>query len=145
MIIDLNAIKRSGKTEESFFFEYDADIEIALPYAELLEPVGVQGTVYIVGNRAEVEGEVVFTLTGECTRCLADTEKTYAIEFSEAFGEDGYPITNGKIDLKKAVDDIIIMNTPVTFLCKDDCKGLCPECGQNLNEGECKCNNKDGR
>ncbi|MBO4251351.1 MAG: DUF177 domain-containing protein [Clostridia bacterium] len=145
MIIDLNAIKRSGKTEESFFFEYDADIEIALPDAELLEPVSVQGTVFIAGNTAEVEGEIVYTLKGSCTRCLADTEKTYAVEFSESFGEGEYPIVNGKIDLTKPVDDIIIMNTPVAFLCRDDCKGLCPECGKNLNEGECKCNNKDGR
>ncbi|MBO4594087.1 MAG: DUF177 domain-containing protein, partial [Clostridia bacterium] len=134
MIIDLNAIKRGGKTEESFFFEYDADLEIALPDTELMPPVKVQGTAYITGkDSAEVEGEVVFTLKGECTRCLAETEKTFSTDFNEVFGEDGYTIANGKIDLTKMVDDIIIMNTPVAFLCKDDCKGLCPTCGKNLN------------
>lgn len=142
MIIDLNAVKRSGKTETSFFFEYNADIDIALPGAELMPPVKVQGTAYITGgNSAELEGEVVFTVKGACTRCLAETEKTFSADFNEVFGEDGYRIVNGKIDLSKMVDDIIIMNTPVAFLCKDDCKGLCPTCGKNLNDGECKCNN----
>ena len=47
-----------------------------------------------------------------------------------------------KIDLKKIVDDVIIMNTPIVFLCKEDCKGLCPNCGANLNDGGCKCETK---
>ena len=34
----------------------------------------------------------------------------------------------------------IILNYPQKYLCKDDCKGLCPECGKNLNEGDCGCN-----
>ena len=144
MILDLNAIKRAGKTQTSFFFLYDADIDVALPETELLSPVEIRGELVITGeNKAEVTGELAFTLSGECTRCLKDTEKTFVVEFAEVFGEEnGYPVVNGKIDLKKAVDDIIITNTPVTFLCKDDCKGLCPKCGANLNDGECKCNNK---
>ena len=144
MIIDLNGIKRAGKTQTSFFFEYDTDLEIALPDAELVKPVKVQGEIFVTGeNSAETEGEITFTVSGECTRCLAPAEKVFTVEFAEAFGtDDGYPVVNGKIDLKKAVDDIIITNTPVAFLCREDCKGLCPECGANLNDGECKCNNK---
>ena len=144
MKIDLNAIKRAGKTQTSFFFEYDPDVELALPDAKLVLPVKVCGEAFLTGdNSATVEGEADFTVSGECTRCLKLTEKTFNVAFCEAFGEEnGYPVTNGKIDLRKMVDDIIILNTPVTFLCKDDCKGLCPECGFNLNDGECKCNNK---
>ena len=144
MIIDLNAIKRAGKTQTSFFFEYSADIKIELPETELVAPVTLDGELFITGAaQAEVEGEITFTLKGACTRCLKPAEKTFVVEFSESFGtEDGYPVVNGKIDLTKMVDDIIITNTPVTFLCKDDCKGLCPECGKNLNDGECKCNKK---
>lgn len=144
MILDLNAIKRSGKTQTTFFFEYDAEIDVALPETSLVLPVKVQGEAFLIGDDgAEIEGEITFTLSGECTRCLEKTEKTFTVEFCENFGkEDGYPVINGKIDLSKMVDDIIITNTPVTFLCKDDCKGLCPDCGANLNYGECKCNNK---
>lgn len=144
MIIDLNALKRAGKTQTSFFFECEPVLELALPDAKLVLPVKVQGELFLTGeNSASVDGEVNFTVSGECTRCLKPTEKTFAAEFSETFGEgDGYPVVNGKIDLEKTVEDVIIMNTPVAFLCKDDCKGLCPMCGANLNDGECKCNNK---
>ena len=144
MIIDLNAIKRAGKTETSFFFEYPAEIKVELPETELLSPVTLDGEAFITGTaQAEVEGEITFTLKGECTRCLKEAEKTFVVELEESFGtSDGYPVVSGKIDLSKTVEDIIIMNTPVTFLCKDDCKGLCQKCGANLNDGECKCNNK---
>ena len=144
MTIDLNELKRTGKTHTSFFFEYESDIGLTLPNARLLSPVKVCGELFLTGeNSATADGEVSFTVSGDCTRCLAPTEKVFNSEFSETFGnEDGYPVVNGKIDLKKAVDDVIIINTPVTFLCKDDCKGLCPDCGANLNDGVCKCNNK---
>ena len=144
MILDLNAIKRSGKTQADFFFEYDADISVDIPQVNMLSPVKVQGRVYLAADgTAEVEGETVFTLKGACTRCLEDTEKVFTAEFCESCGtSDGYPIVNGKIDLKKIVDDVVIINIPVVFLCKDDCKGLCPVCGANLNDGVCKCETK---
>ena len=144
MIFDLNAAFRRGKTRESFFFEFDAGVSPALPDTEILFPVKVQGEIFLTGeSSAETEGEVTFTLSGVCTRCLEKTEKTFVVGFAESLGtEDGYPVINGKADLKKIVEDIIIMNTPVAFLCREDCKGLCPVCGKNLNDGSCLCNNK---
>jgi len=43
------------------------------------------------------------------------------------------------IDLKPAVVADILLNMPMRAVCSDDCKGLCPKCGHNLNEGECGC------
>ena len=144
MILDLNAIKRSGKTQADFFFEYDTDVKADIPAAKILSPVKVQGRVYLAADgTADVEGETVFTLKGACTRCLKETEKIFTAEFGESLGTaDGYPIVNGKIDLKKIVDDVIIINTPIAFLCREDCKGLCHVCGANLNDGGCKCETK---
>ena len=144
MILDLNAIKRSGKTQADFFFEYDTDITVDIPQVKMLAPVKVQGRAYLATDgTADVKGEAVFTLKGECTRCLEETEKAFTAEFCESCGiPDGYPIVNGKIDIKKIVDDAIIINIPVVFLCREDCKGLCHACGANLNDGGCKCNNK---
>ena len=144
MILDLNAIKRSGKTQADFFFEYDTDISVDIPAAKILSPVKDQGRVYLAADgTAEVEGETVFTLKGACTRCLKDTEKVFTADFCESCGtEYGYPIVNGKIDIKKIVDDAIVINIPIVFLCKEDCKGLCPDCGANLNDGGCKCETK---
>ena len=101
----------------------------------------VEGTIYVTGEHsAEISGEVTFVLRGECTRCLEDAEREYVVSFDEVAGEeDGYPVVNDKIDLGKIVDDAVIVNMPVKFLCKDDCKGICPNCGVNLNVADCKC------
>jgi uncharacterized protein len=150
MILDLKKLKRSGKDQSDFFFEYAPNEEIiTLPSVGFKEDVKITGTVYLTGDHsAVVEGEVVFVLKGECTRCLEDTEKEFIAEFSESVDADdaeGYPLKNDTIDLTKIVDDLVMMNIPVNFLCKEDCKGLCAGCGTNLNQSECKCKNKEGK
>lgn len=142
MILDLRELKKVGKTEESFFFEYEPKTELsAIPETKVSVPVKVEGTIYVTGEHsAEISGEVTFVLRGECTRCLEDAEREYVVSFDEVAGEeDGYPVENDKIDLGKIVDDAVIVNMPVKFLCKDDCKGICPNCGVNLNVADCKC------
>ena len=44
-----------------------------------------------------------------------------------------------QVDLTKAVTDRILLDLPMAFLCREDCKGLCPVCGADLNEGDCGC------
>jgi uncharacterized protein len=146
MILDLKKLKRSGKDTSEFFFEYlPQDQIIDIPNVDLSGAVKVSGSVTLTGDHsAYIEGEVVFTLKGDCTRCLAETEKEYFVEFAEAVSSDdteGYPVKNDTVDLSKIVDDPVAMNLPVSFLCKEDCRGLCPSCGTNLNDGECKCKN----
>ena len=142
MVIDLRKIIRSGKEEESFFFEYCPDLTVDVPDGELILPVRIGGTVKITGRHsAFIEGEIEFTVKGDCTRCLTPTEKTFNMTFAETAGEDesDYPVVNDTVDLSKIADDKILTSIPVSFLCKDDCKGLCPVCGANLNDGEHKC------
>jgi len=147
MILDLKKLKRSGKDSNDFFFEYSPETElIDLPNAKIVLPIKINGTVTLTGEHsAYIEGEAVFTVSGECTRCLKDTEKDYAIDFQEEVDKDnpdGYPVVNDTVDLRKIVDDIVMINSPVSFLCKEDCLGLCVGCGVNLNDDECKCKNK---
>ena len=67
-------------------------------------------------------------------------KKSYEIlEGLEENNPDGYSVKNDTVDLSVIVDDIIAMNVPVSFLCEENCKGLCAGCGTNLNDGECKC------
>lgn len=53
--------------------------------------------------------------------------------------EDNCPIIDGKIDLTTALTEEIVANIPLRILCKKDCLGLCPQCGNNLNDNPCKC------
>ena len=145
MILDLKKLKRTGKDSSNFFFEYSPETELLdLPNADIVLPISVNGTVTITGEHsAYLEGEVVFSVKGECTRCLKDTEKEFALNFQEGVesnNPDGYPVKNDTVDLRPIVDDLIAINSPVTFLCSEDCKGICTGCGVNLNDDKCKCN-----
>lgn len=147
MILDLRKIKRSGKEQSEFFFNYSPQEQlIELPDANLVLPVNVSGTLTLTGEHsAFVEGEVNYFIEGNCTRCLDATKKEYLLQFNEQLEEDnqeGYSVKNDLIDLTKIVDDLIMMNSPITFLCDENCKGICLGCGENLNNGQCKCKNE---
>ena len=144
MILDLKKLKLSGKESENFFFEYQPERQFDdIPSVALVPPVKITGSVTLTGKHsAYLEGEAEFTLSGSCTRCLAETTESFVAKFSEEVSEDnpeGYSVVNDKIDLKNIVDDAILVNFPINFLCKEDCKGICAGCGANLNSEECKC------
>lgn len=86
-----------------------------------------------------------------CDRCVSDFERTYSDYFQNIYfttHEDGktdeagiyYVSTNeDKIDLSDDITETINLSLPMKILCSDECKGLCPSCGQSLNESECNC------
>lgn len=145
MLLDLRKLKRTGKDSTDFYFEYLPTVDLAedLPECEIELPIKVNGTVTLTGDHsAYVEGEVAFTLRGECTRCLKDTANLYTAEFGEQVDDEndgGYSVYNDVIDLTKIVNDAVLMNIPLSFLCDEECKGLCSGCGTNLNDAQCKC------
>lgn len=104
------------------------------------------------GEEVVVLGEAHATLEGTCDRCLeaatleltGQVEALYGDEPGTFMGEDGeeleiLPIENDAIDLTLPVRTAIAVEIPFKVLCKEDCKGLCPHCGKNLNEGPCDC------
>lgn len=143
MIIDFRKIARTGKSEENFFFEFTPDSNVIdIPDAEFSAPVKVNGTATLTDmHSAYIEGEIYFKIKANCTRCLTPTEQEFVAFFNEQVSadEDSYPVKNDSIDLTKMLEDKIIMTIPVSFLCKEDCKGICFNCGKNLNDGECEC------
>ena len=79
-----------------------------------------------------------FTLNGQiiypCSRCLTPVIKDYSYPFEEEIEVNG-----GVIHLDDYINDCLFINEPSQILCKEDCKGLCPICGTNLNEQQCNC------
>lgn len=72
-----------------------------------------------------------------CDRCLTQSKENQVHEFEEEI--DSADIADDSIDITELIRDILIASQPMKNLCKVDCKGLCPVCGQNLNDGECNC------
>ena len=60
-----------------------------------------------------------------------------------AVSVDGHYLdSKGKINLTETVVEFLLLELPSQFFCKDTCKGICPDCGVNLNHSECKCKSK---
>lgn len=57
--------------------------------------------------------------------------------------DDYIEVPDYTLDVDNCVQTDIILNLPVKFLCKEDCKGICPKCGKDLNDGECGCQTEE--
>ncbi len=80
-------------------------------------------------------------LTGPCMRCLGDARPTYAVDVREVDQPGGgdeleSPYVDGEeeLDLHAWARDALALAMPAQILCREDCAGLCPRCGRNLNE-----------
>ena len=84
----------------------------------------------------------------ECRRCLAPVRGEVTAEFRELFEEESregesYPLKGDRIDLAPLAREALLLGLPLAPLCRDDCHGLCPSCGADLNLGPCGCPTDD--
>ncbi len=83
--------------------------------------------------------------TLECVRCLTEFEHELTWSFTELYAFDKRSITDSglllpddaHLDMALLLREYALLEIPISPLCKPDCKGLCPECGENLNERDC--------
>ncbi|HYD53333.1 MAG TPA: DUF177 domain-containing protein [Gemmatimonadaceae bacterium] len=113
-------------------------------------PVRVSGRISSAGpDRFYWHGRIEGGNVLPCRRCLADahvalSEETHVI-FSQAGDREDDPdvfeLDPGmqELDLKPAVRELWLLHALTYPLCRDDCKGLCPTCGADLNAGPCGC------
>jgi uncharacterized protein len=90
-------------------------------------------------------GTVRAPWVGICRRCAVGVSGELRIAVHERFGDapiaedELYPITDDTIDLGPLVRDAIVLDLPMAPLCREDCRGLCPQCGTDRNEARCDC------
>ena len=142
MVIDVNLLARQGKELEDFSFDLLINQDLVLaPETELVDGK-IQGKIYLE-DKIYVKGFITFTVQGACSRCLEPAKEFVEIEFDEVFSQrpidDEYRYKSGKVDLTEMANDKILSGQPSILLCNENCKGLCPKCGCNLNLGDCSC------
>lgn len=121
------------------------------------------------GTELHVRGVLAGTFVRQCVRCLTDFEEPASIPFTAEYrgegaaaappeptrgkapggreggepaardDEDIYPLVGDRLELSDMLREQIILATPMQPLCREDCRGLCPVCGENLNERRCDC------
>ena len=107
------------------------------------------------GGAILLTGMARATAVGVCSRCLEPAELHLAGEVEGFYltsddpqapagdddpGEDEFEQLgdDGVIDISEPIHATLVLETPVMPLCREDCRGLCPVCGHNLNEGDCE-------
>jgi uncharacterized protein len=146
MIVDIRKIKRSGFDYEEISYELEPREELLdIPYAKIVAPIKVNGEAILSGDHSVlIDVTVDFEIEGQCVRCLEDAKASVSFDIRDDISGDGetdYKVINDTVDLDKIIYNAVIMNAPTLLLCKEDCLGLCPSCGENLNNGKCKCKN----
>ena len=134
MKIETNKIPPEGLvlTEQASSGELDLNTD----NIKFKSPVAIKALVSRITNALTVNLELSATMSITCSRCLGEFETEY-----KQLLRLNYPIDKpaATIDLNPEIREEIILNYPLKTLCKEDCKGLCPKCGQNLNQGGCCC------
>ncbi|MBR4903935.1 MAG: DUF177 domain-containing protein [Selenomonadaceae bacterium] len=122
-------------------FEFSAATEKL--FGEDFSEEGITGDVKIFGEVEDVgrcfvvRGRIECRKSFTCDRCLTQATENQVHEFEDEF--DKSEAEEDLIDVTELLRDVLIAGQPMKNLCKADCKGLCPECGANLNEGDCGC------
>ena len=114
------------------------------PFAK---PVKVHGNVTQSADVVRLSATVEYTYDGECDRCAEPMSDNRSFKMEHILvtavdnedKEDFLVIENFELPLDELVQTDLLLNLPMKNLCKPDCKGLCPMCGQNLNQGLCGC------
>lgn len=107
------------------------------------------------GEGVALRGTLTVPLVETCSRCLTRVERDREIEIDLRFepgldrwdeGPALYALDGNRdeLDVGPALREELILALPDYPLCRPDCRGLCPRCGQDLNEGECDCAEETG-
>ncbi len=152
MLVDLSGILKSNGAK------IDINTSILLPDTDFLgemfsfnKPVCVKGSIFNDGETLEFNANIKGSTNVVCSRCLAPLEYEFDFDFTEYLKQqDGMTDVDDESDIilfsgnSIDISDIILNNfltgMPGKYLCSESCKGVCPDCGANLNVEQCSCN-----
>lgn len=127
---------------------------------EFTSPIGIDLWIAAEKDMIRVKGRVAFTLRMVCSRCASvldgNLDRSFTLRYSRQIpkdvhdpGQEGIELTaeqiglayyeGDRIDLKDAIQEQVILALPFKPVCREDCKGLCPQCGVDRNQETCKC------
>lgn len=147
-VLDIKRVFQEEGLKLDFERELDfskEELDGAYPFTEPVRVVGyVENQDSIVKLRCRTE----FRYTKECDRCLDVAVCDYEFEFEHIITakdeetpgmEELVFAPDFRLELFELLREDIILEIPSKHLCKQECNGLCPKCGCNLNHGECDC------
>ncbi|MFW5999198.1 MAG: YceD family protein [Halanaerobiaceae bacterium] len=105
---------------------------------EIPAPLNLELTIMLSDDVFVLTGELWGKLVLSCSRCLEKFNRDFKVHIDEELRKEDIEDLK-KVRVTELLQKNIFLSIPIKHLCREECKGLCPECGQNLNEGECDC------
>ncbi|MGI6006171.1 MAG: YceD family protein [Ruminococcus sp.] len=153
MRIDLtNILNHEGRKEEYSVPVELETVETKMESFPILEKAPVSVEAVHAGNQIlEIKAVSDVTVGIPCARCLETVRVPFHIhgeykvdmklsdEEREETSEDGGCVAEKKLDVDQLVHNEILTDWPIQVLCREDCKGICPQCGANRNRISCGC------
>lgn len=131
------------------------DLDLRLELAQVLPAVNYRLSAWRIEDEIFLNGTVAYTIQYTCARCLREFEQDCALPLNlvlqlvadeqsvagEAEDDVFVPIAASRTVyvLDQHLRDLIALEVPMKPMCRADCRGLCPRCGTNLNDGQCDC------
>lgn len=139
-------IKVQGATKKVSIVQSEFDTTEILPPIKLSKPIQLEGKLEVSREIIYLSGILKTEVKLSCDRCTSDLLYNIESEVTDSFGqthsiedEESKPMESSMIDLSETIAETIALSLPMKVLCKEDCKGMCTLCGQNLNEKSCEC------
>ncbi len=153
MIVFVEEIPGTGLNLNEVF---DVDTDDIVEKSRFITPVSAEIRIIKKEDKVVVQGKVNTVIEVECSRCLTFYPEKIESSFDLIlYPEEDYEFNEdteltdddintiffkeGIIDIDSIIIDQINLSIPYKPLCSEECKGLCPVCGKNLNEGLCGC------
>jgi len=151
MNLDLRQIR--VESTDLHFSQSAEELEISVAGVKFPAPIEIDVAATMIGDEIICQGEVFTEVEIECSRCLElfdmpiEAHLQFVVQMidspQELESEDDdfevIPKTQTNYDISQRVRDAVTLSLPLKPLCSEDCRGLCPMCGTNLNESTCDC------
>ncbi len=151
MLINLGPIL-CGETDK-ISFDYKTDSPEDFDDIHFTDAVSVSGNIVNMAGYISLTLKASVPFSTHCARCWKEINSVFNLDFCKGIAakntlqnedtDDYLIMKNDSVDIDTPLGEAILLSFPITFLCKEDCKGLCPMCGEDLNEGECNCVKKE--
>jgi uncharacterized protein len=153
---DLQAFIENAEITDSFLTKLDfKHIKLTKNrFVKVLEPISLNGMFVRVDEEVWIRGNIECKYQVKCDRCLDLYDAVVEAEIEaqivkdadliEPFDDTKILYQNGNLNIEEAVERAIVVQFPMKNLCSDDCEGICPKCGINLNHSKCTCEKEEG-
>ena len=159
MRIEVDRLSEAGKSFAHTYAPHDIVLEDE--GARFISGPEISGSVSRKGEQVRFRGRISAEVEARCDRCLGPVTVPVVTEFDETYIPAALDATSSEarelqaedmnsstyegeeIDIDELVREQVLLALPARLLCREECKGLCPTCGADLNTQACACEQKE--